>query len=264
MLALNHCNFCRLAASLLFAGVTLTGPAARADSFTVTYLAPGIQTPSGITNYYETFNSATLVNGALTTNFNGSSITGTYTGGFGIHAAGTYGGAGGTGSYLAQAQGQTTTLTLSQGVNYFGLWFSALDATNDLQFYDGSTLLYSFTASSFISGVGACPSSTGYCGNPNTGYTNSSQQYAYINFYDTTGTFNIVKFSEGNTGNFESDNNAVAEISTQNTQGTVLSGSPVTPEPAGIVLLGTGLFGLRLFLLRRRGRGIAATGEVAG
>jgi hypothetical protein len=262
MHALNPCKFCRLATSLILAAATLTGPSARADSFTVTYLAPGIQTPSGITNYYETFNSTTLVNGALTTNFNGSNITGTYTGGFGIHAAGTYGGAGGTGSYLAQAQGQTTTLTLSQGVNYFGLWFSALDATNDLQFYSGSTLLYSFTAASFISGVGACPSSTGYCGNPNSGYTNSAQQYAYINFYDTTGTFNIIKFSEGNTGNFESDNNAVAEISTQNTQGTILSGSPVTPEPASVFLLGTGLASLLLFIRHRQRMGTPAPSEL--
>ena len=50
-------------------------PSALADSFTDTYLAPGVQTPAGITSYYETFNNPSYVGGNLTTNFAGSSVT---------------------------------------------------------------------------------------------------------------------------------------------------------------------------------------------
>jgi hypothetical protein len=246
----------RYATFLAIACFAGNGSEARADSFTVTYLGSGVQTPQGITSYYETFNSVSVVNGSFTTNFNGSPITGTYSGAFEILPADVYGGAGGTGSYLAQEFMQSTTLTLSQDVNYFGLWFSALDNGNQLQFYDGSTLVYSFTPQDFSAGVGACPSSSGYCGNPNDGDANSKQQYAYINFYDTVGSFNKVVFTEGPGGNFESDNSAIAMVDS-GPVGTVVV-DDLTPEPPSLILMGTGLVCLSLFS-RKRFRGARAS-----
>ena len=71
---------CRLISSAVFAAGSLVAfgaTAALADTFNLSYLGPGVQTPA-VTNFYETFNGR--FNG--TTNFNGSSITGTYSGGY--------------------------------------------------------------------------------------------------------------------------------------------------------------------------------------
>jgi len=43
------------------------------------------------------------------------------------------------------------------GVNYFGLWFSALDAGNELQFYENNTLLLTFTPVMFQMPGGRMP-----------------------------------------------------------------------------------------------------------
>ena len=42
------------------------------DVFDVTYLAPGVQTPAGITTYYETFDNVSARNGSITTNYGGT------------------------------------------------------------------------------------------------------------------------------------------------------------------------------------------------
>ncbi|HTV09806.1 MAG TPA: PEP-CTERM sorting domain-containing protein [Candidatus Aquilonibacter sp.] len=227
----------------------LAPAAARAnDIFSVTYLGAGVQTPSTTSNYEQY--SSTFTN---TTNFNGSSITGTYTGDFVINPADEYGGAGGTGYFIdtttPNGNPGSYTLTLSQNVNYFGLWFSALDAGNQLSFYDGTTLVYSFSASDYTNLVGACPdASNQYCGNPNSAFLNqdNGQLYAYLNFLDTTGTFNTIVFTEDPAvGQFESDNQAVAQdVST-------IPGTPLTPEPSSLMLLGTGALGLAGVLRRK-------------
>jgi len=139
-------NFARIAKmSAALSAVVLLGFAsktARGDSFTVTYLGAGVQTPQGITTY-ETFTSP--LGAGNTTTFNGSGITGTYSGDFAILAADQYGGAGGTGNFISTTTPNggtgTYTLMLSQQVDYFGLWFSALDQGNDLYFYNGGTLV---------------------------------------------------------------------------------------------------------------------------
>jgi hypothetical protein len=214
---------------------------ALADTFTVTYLAAGVQTPAGITSHYESFDGLAYNGTSLVTNFNGGSITGTYTGDVVIKNANQYGGAGGTGQYIAPPNGGSYTLTLSTPVNYFGLWFSALDRGNELAFYENNTLLYSFSPTDYAHLVGACP--TVYCGNPNSDFykQDSPQQYAYLNFYDTNASFNKIVFSENPAaGEFESDNQTVGIVSST-PQGTVLT---ATPEPSTWALGLTGLTGL--------------------
>jgi len=181
------------------------------------------------------------------------SISGTYSGTYTISAANEYGGAGGTG-YFATVSNNSYTLKLTTsgnipGVNYFGLWFSALDNGNDLKFYETvggvETLEYDFTPALFSTLVGACTGSNAFCGNPTTGGTfkgqDSGEQFAFLNFFDTTGYFDEIVFTETTTAGFESDNHTVAYLDPPNPSGTVIG---AVPEPGSFVLLGTGLLAL--------------------
>lgn len=211
--------------------------AAFADSFAISYLAAGVQVPTSTKNY-ETFDGA--FNGV--TNFNGSAITGTYSGNYVLQAANAWGGAGGS-QYIKTAGSATSySLKLSQAVNYFGLWFSALDPGNSLSFYKGDTLVETFSPANYQSLVGACPNTKNpFCGNPNNGL-DPTEQFAYLNFYDSNGTFDTVVFRQTlNTGEFESDNHAIGDL-TSEPEGTPLIAD--APEPASLFLVGTGILSL--------------------
>ena len=94
---------------------------------------------------------------------------------------------------------QLSTASGVPGMNYFGLWFSALDAGNLLQFYSGNNLLYSFTPNKFIDLVGSCAGAADpFCGKkPNTIFSgrDAGEQFAYLNFFDTDGFFDKIVFS---------------------------------------------------------------------
>jgi hypothetical protein len=251
---------------LVLAGMVvlfLLGTAAEADTFVITYGAPGVQTPdsaimSGATVLgTETFNSQTPGCGGFTTNYGtGGAITGTYSSGACIETPTKYGGAGGTGLFvdaIGGTPGYTITLSTSSGVpgvNYFGFWLSALDLGNQLVFLNGGTVVGTFTPADLIGDLGACPEA--YCGNPNAAFLGQDpgQQYAFVNFVDTTGYFNEIEvFESPDVGNYESDNQTVAYCS--NVQACI-SGHVVgaTPEAPSLALLGTGLLGLALLVRR--------------
>jgi hypothetical protein len=230
------------------------------DSIVVTYAPAKTQTPvastlcTGASACWladEKFSSSTAPTTAVftpvvNTGVATGSITGVYSGALSVSNDHQWGGAGGTG-YYATVTNNHYTLALSTsgsvpGVNYFGLWFSALDNGNELQFYKGNTLIYTFTPALFSSLVGACPNaSNAFCGNPNNGQ-DSAQQFAYLNFFDTTGYFDKIVFTEtlSNAG-FESDNHTVGYMNPIDPTGTVIG---ATPEPGSIVLLLTGLLAL--------------------
>jgi hypothetical protein len=240
----------------------INGTAAFAGTISVTYLGATVQTPSATTSV-ETFDNATLGNygalsnpvaSTLTTTFNNNAagITGTYSGAFTIASADVFGGAGGTGNYITTTQGDGGyTLTLSTGVNYFGYWLSALDAGNQVQLEDNGTVVYTFVPQDLISALGTCPKSNNvtnpYCGNPNGG-GNTNQLYAYVNFFDQGGTFNQIVYTETiNNAGYESDNDAVANLT------TAPGGTPLNPipEPSSVVLIGTGVLGVAGSLRRK-------------
>ncbi|MGO9012072.1 MAG: PEP-CTERM sorting domain-containing protein [Bryobacteraceae bacterium] len=253
--------------ALLYAAAAAT---LHADTFVVTYDAAGVQAATGAalcgtsTECWigeETFTSAlpggTSSYSTLLDDVGGvtGGVSGVYAG-YTRTAANEYGGAGGTG-YFADVTDSSYTVTLTStlnasgtnlGVNYFGLWISALDADNVLQFYNGNTLVLTWTPAQIIAGLGTCPNSSNlFCGNPNANFLgqDNGEQFVFLNFYDVTGTFTKIVFNEADSSGFESDNHTVGYISSIVPVGTVF-----TPEPDSLALLSLGT--LTLIGLRRR------------
>ena len=136
------------------------------------------------------------------------------------------------------------------GINYFGIWISALDPYNDLRIYSGNTLLAEFDSSVLLQALGNCatPAENPYCGNPTPQYQggDNSELFSYVNVFDLTGYITSVQFFNGGYTGFESTNDAVAYVDPIHVDGTEL---PV-PEPLSLSLLGVGVAGLAA--LRRR------------
>jgi hypothetical protein len=240
-----------------------------------TFEGPGVQTPdiTDICNVNSpcvigTENFGTLplglLSGTFPTNFGfgiGGAISGTYSGSIVGLAADQYGGAGGTAPYPEVYAGNSYTLTLNNtsavpGVNYFGLWISALDSGNLLTFYEKGAPIYSFTLADFLALIGSCPNA--FCGNPTPAFlgADSGQQYAFLNFFDTSGYFDQVVVSEdpGFSGNgFETANQTVAYLDPGNPHGDPIYG---TPEPGSLGLFVAG--GILIALGVRRRAGAAA------
>ncbi len=204
----------------------------------------------------ETFDQWT--GGPLTTDYGTSNqIVGTYSGDLRSFSADRFGGAGGNGLYPELFAGSYTldlaTSTGVPGVNYFGLWLSALDIGNTIQLYNNSALLYTFTPDTLQGLVGSCSGANSFCGNPNSDFAGQVdyQQYAYLNFSDTNGYFNKVVFTETGWGGLETDNQAVGYLSSDRSFVFVTNATP-TPEPGYLALSAIGFTVLAMVALRRR------------
>jgi len=248
--------------------LAISGAPARADVFQVSYEAAGVQSANqsalcaGVglcTIGVESFDTR-LNNAAFSTLFGtGGTITGSYSS-VQVNAADQYGGAGAVGKYAVAFNSTpysvTLATTLSSGINYFGFWLSALDLGNQVAFYKGATLVYSFTPSNLIKALGSCSASNAYCGNPNPSKLgqNSGQLYAFVNFRDSNGTFDRVSFQENPaSGGYESDNHTVGYV-------TAVSGTVVgVAEPSTVAVLSIGLLGLLGFRRAARGRSCPAS-----
>ncbi len=216
----------------------------------VTYEDPGVQNSTATFDFVgvETFNARLPGAGqTFTTDFGGSEITGTYKN-VQINTADQFGGADGTGLYAVTFSQSGYEIELSttrpEGVNYFGYWLSALDKGNKLEFYKGSTLVYSFTPAAVLAIIGSKPA---YFCNPNTAFAgqNCGEPYAFVNFY-FTGSLSIDRiriYEDPEVGGYESDNHTVGYF-------TSIGGNPI-PEPATWAMLITG-FGLVGAGIRRR------------
>lgn len=135
----------------------------------------------------------------------------------GVLNADQYGGApkaDGTGStpYAVQSTASrlggvaTTTLTLNSPSSYFGLYWSAGDSANVLNFYNGNNLLATFTTDNLIKRL-----SSAYSGNPSPDTLwkgqDSGEKFGFINFIGGANTsWDKIVFSNSAGSGFESDN----------------------------------------------------------
>ena len=234
---------------LVIAGVVATAMSASAG-LVFTFENAGVQgtTVSGTTT--ETFDSLSL--GALSGSILGGA--GSLSSGGAVisptSAGGAFGGAGtGTPASITQfysvgsqsGNAGPVNLTFSTPEHYFGMYWMAGDRFNTLSFYNGATLLGSYTVASILSSL---PS--GYFGNPNNGL-DPSEPFAYLDF-TTTGADAISKVVFDNSGSlasgFEMDNFSVT------TQQITPPGNPVPDSGSSILLLGAALSCLGL--IRRK------------
>ncbi|MEI6561556.1 MAG: hypothetical protein WCO68_05655 [Verrucomicrobiota bacterium] len=172
----------------------------------VTYAeAPGAETSSLVNASTFTFND---LSAGIHTNVEWDDV-GTFDK-INILAANQYGGAGNT-NYAVEGLGSVsqTILNLDHSSSYFGMWWSAGDAANVLDFYSGAngtgTLLAQFTTANLLKTLPKA-----YYGNPNTG-TNAgkdpSEPFAFINFFATAGSsWSSVVFKNSSSSGFEGDN----------------------------------------------------------
>ena len=114
------------------------------------------------------------------------------------------------------------TANLGGKYNYLGLWWGSIDSYNTISFFNGSTLVDSFTGSQIV--------------DPNARNSNGTKLSLYVNFLNLG---NFDSFSLTSTNNaFEVDNIAI--------------GTAPVPEPATMILFGTGIAGIVAFRGRRK------------
>lgn len=223
---------------------TATRPA-MASSFAITVEDPGVQNAnlSNLVNaHVQTFDG--LKQGFSEAGFQwneGTTKIGTYTNTL-IENADQYGGAGGKGQYFdvdtsRSGKGQTySTLKLDTPQSYLGLWWSAGDINNKLEFISKGQVVESLTTQDVVSYLSKIPNAKSYMGNPTQKFNGQDnwEPFAFLNFYDVGGTFDEVKFSNvGGTG-FESDNHTIA-TSYKKITGNVVKSVPESSSVVGVL-----------------------------
>lgn len=174
----------------------------------------------------------------------GTSLTGTYSGAISYDTNNTFGGTNGTAPYPAAIRSSEYNLALSgtgvPGINYFGIWITAMDASNLLRLHTASGQVLNFDSSVLKNDIAAdAANGSRYYGNPDNG-ADPLEPFAYVNFYDVNGYFTAVDVTNNGPSNFESSNHAAGYFSS-----LVIQGNPVSvPEPAGIGVLAAGLIGM--------------------
>lgn len=207
-----------LGAAALFASTTLS-----AQTLGMYLSPPGEQNTTRAGATVEGFAGATGFIGAT-----GSFAVGAWSGataGVTRAAANSFGGAGGTGTYLGLSNGSQVSITLTGDRKYVGFWWSAGNTGNTIEFYDDTnTLLATFTTNSLttlLSGGGNITAINGsqyakaaYFGNPNPpAGRNTPEPYGYVNLLlqGTTVNFKRIVIRHVGTGGFELDNLAVSD-----------------------------------------------------
>ncbi|QLE43592.1 hypothetical protein FD723_26205 [Nostoc sp. C052] len=236
-----------IASGVVLSLATITRPA-MAASFAVSIENAGVQNAqlSNLVNaHVDTFDAEKT--GYSATKFqwqDGTTTIGSYDNGL-INNANQYGGAGGSGKYFDvdtnNGSKQTvSTLSLTTPQSYFGLWWSAGDASNVLTFLSQGKVVYSMTTADVVNYIAKLSNKSSYYGNPNSQFKgqDSGEPFAFINFYDVGGTFDQVQFTNvGGTG-FESDNHTVATSYKSITGNIVTQAVPESSSVLGVFTIG--------------------------
>ncbi|MCC5626267.1 hypothetical protein [Nostoc sp. CHAB 5715] len=243
-----------IASGVVLSLATFTRPV-MAASFSISIEDPTVQTAnySNLVNArVQNFDASTLKTGYSATGFQWTDV-GSYTNTLIVNKD-QYGGAGGTGKYFdvdtkrsgkdstGRANNQTvSTLNLTTAQKYFGLWWSAGDANNVLEFYSKGNLVERITTTDVLKYIERLSNKdkASYYGNPNSPFQgqNSREPYAFINFYDVDGTFDQVQFTNVGGSGFESDNHTVATGYNQIT-GNVVVAVPESSSVLGVFAIG--------------------------
>jgi hypothetical protein len=247
-----------------------------ASAVTITSENPNIYSASSAigTTHQVDFESATLGN---TNNYSDSFVDNVsghdYTAIYDLLQVRNYGangqtaGAGYTGQFAANIGSVlTTNITFTDattgnnaaGIKYFGLFFSSLDTTNQLTFYDGSNILTKFTFSNIPQLLN---NDSALVGGP------YHQYGAFFNFYADAGEqITKIQFTQLGDAGLESDNHTFRVADAVSVSGnevnpaglSVTSGTLRTqkiPEPGdvvGILVGGVAVFGLKRQLSKKQ------------
>lgn len=186
------------------------------QSLTVSFEQAKAQTTSLTSATLATENFDSLATGGCADCTKTSPI-GTFQGSQYVLSANAYGGAGGTGNYYAPSN---VTFTPNGVQRYFGLWWSAGNAANYVEFLDADgNVIANFNAGDLVNQLGSC-SSNAYCGNPTDTFKDQvgGELFAYVNFR-IDGGYSAVRLS--GTG-FESDNYSISVTSPARSAGETL------------------------------------------
>lgn len=221
-------SFCAasMPALLLGAAALFASNSVSAQSLGLFLSPPGEQTTTRAGATVEGFSGTAGAIGA-TGNFAVGAWSGA-TAGVNRAAANSFGGAGGTGSYLGLSNGSQVSVTLTGDRKYVGFWWSAGNTGNTIEFYDDTNnLLATFTTNSLttlLSGGGNITAINGnqyakaaYFGNPNPpSGRNTGEAYGYVNLLlqGTTVSFRRIVIRHAGGGGFELDNLAVSDSAT--------------------------------------------------
>ena len=220
--------------SLIVCSLVAASAALLPASIIVSVEAPGVQsttTPGVVTQDFNSFAAGPFAGGATN--------VGTYSVGGQIVNPDAFGGSNATKYISVGAQSGTTSysLTFNGLQSYFGFYWPAIDALNSVTFYNGATLLATFTSANIES---ALVNPNAYLGNPNNGQ-DRNEHFVYVNFNaDLASRFDKIVFHDTNTSTgFETDNHSIA-------------GASGVPEPNAYFLTGLGLAGLILLSRAKR------------
>ncbi len=185
--------------------------------------------------------------------FNSGALTGTAGASLNVGTADQYGGAGGTGNFIAlgaqTGTGTPVTVSLNSSSNYIGLWWSAADTNNSIELFNNGTLVGTIKESEFNA---ILPNSTtttvtaingttqyntkAYYGNPNTNFSgqDNNEPFFYVDLVLNGATFNQVAILNNGTAGtgFETDNWSIYDGGTVTTSEIPTTDVFVVPEPS--------------------------------